>query len=254
MALSHAAAVVRPANAAWPRQGVARQAATRFRESGRTGAGTVVLPALAPLARVGQVALRGAQTIWCMSCQEGRPCQPAASSTRPAASAEQRPDLQRVPHGTWRRRQAGERAERARHRPRLPSKPPERYARRTASPVLPDEPAATRDGVPRRARGPRRRPLFFIFDRFPQQPEQASPDCIVVATRIAGREVWRKGPQEVVGTRRSAHGEEKPGALEVGQHSGSSCSGRASSSRGVWVGAAHVRWVPDRGAEGYASP
>ena len=30
---------------------------------GRAGAGTVVLPALAPLARVGQVALRGAQAI-----------------------------------------------------------------------------------------------------------------------------------------------------------------------------------------------
>ena len=60
----------------------------------------------------------------------------------------------------------------------------------------------------------------LVVDLFPQQREQASPsspDCIVVATRIAGRQVWRKGPQEVVGTRRSAHGEEKPGALEVGQ-------------------------------------
>ena len=98
MALSHAAAVVRPANAAWPRQGAARQAATRFRESGRTGAGTVVLPALAPHARVGQVALRGAQTIGGAALPAGgvehaarrfsrAAAGPAASSARHLAAA-----------------------------------------------------------------------------------------------------------------------------------------------------------------------
>ena len=45
--------VVRPANAAWPGQGLQSRQQLGLAKVGRAGAGTVVLPALAPLARVG---------------------------------------------------------------------------------------------------------------------------------------------------------------------------------------------------------
>ena len=82
----------------------------------------------------------------CTSCQEGRRMAPA--SARPASSAARKQaaaaagPVQRVLRGTWQQRQGGARVRRAVRRPRRPSKLQGRYARRTAGPGHPNEPAA----------------------------------------------------------------------------------------------------------------
>jgi len=166
------------------------------------------------------------------SCQEAAIRHHRAGSPpqqQHAGRRQRQPDLQRVQRGTWRRRRGGARARRAVRQPSRPCRPPKRAgsnARRRAASDL---------GI---------RVVFFTHQR-----EQASPDCIVMATRIAGREVGREGAQEVVCARRGAHGEEEPCTLQVGQQGELLQQPRLFEQPSVGVGG-HKPWVPDKSAQG----
>ena len=100
------------------------------------------------LARFRKVALCGAQAV--VYIVPRRAALPSGTSERTASlfgsaqagGSSSRTDLQRVLRGTWQQRRGGARARRAVRRPRRPSKLQGRYARRTAGPGHPNEPAA----------------------------------------------------------------------------------------------------------------
>ena len=65
---------------------------------------------------------------------------------------------------------------------------------------------------------------------------------------MAGGEVGREGAQDVVSTRRGAHGEEEPCTLEVGQQGELLQQPRLFEQTSVGVGG-DKPWVPERGAQ-----
>ena len=113
-------------------------------------------PALAPLARLGQIALCGAQVV--EQVAPGRAAGPVGADEHAAgllSSSQGRGGRSRtLGEGSGLPRRGDERVGQAGHRPKQPSMLQARWAQRTANPSRPSARAALQGGVRRRPRGP----------------------------------------------------------------------------------------------------